>query len=243
MRITIFNGSPRGARGNTHFMAKEFMQGAEEAGAEVENVFLVEKAIKPCRGCFVCWRETPGKCIIDDDMAPLLEKVMASDVVVFATPLYVDNVSGIMKVFMDRLIPLVDPHFEIDKGGECRHAVRGENLKRKKFVVISNSGFPEQSQFQVLRLLFRRVARNASCELAGEIYRGGGELFSVKSQWIAHLLAGYKALLRNAGRELVETGRISDATTARLEEPLVSDEQYIRGANRWWDKAVRKDAP
>lgn len=240
MRITVFNGSPRGAGGNTHFMVKEFLKGAEEAGAETENVFLVEKNIKPCRGCFTCWRQTPGQCIIDDDVRALLEKVAATDVLVFATPLYVDNVTGIMKNFMDRLIPIADPHLQRDGHGECKHLMRAASPQLKKMVVISNSGFPEQSHFQVLRLLFRRVARNASCELAGEIYRGGGELFRARNILLNAILIGYRKLLRKAGRELVEQGRISDETTAALEKPIVTDDQYIRGANKWWDRALRK---
>ena len=121
MKITAFNGSPRGKKGNTHIMVEEFLNGAKEAGADVENIFLVEKEINHCLGCFNCWVKTPGKCVIKDDIEELLPKFIHSDIVIFATPVYVDNVTGIMKNFMDRLIPLVDPHFEKDEGGECRH--------------------------------------------------------------------------------------------------------------------------
>ena len=177
VKITIFNGSPRAENGNTHVMVEAFMKGAIQAGAEVENVFLSKKEINHCRGCFSCWLKTPGKCVINDDMAELLEKFVKSDVVVFATPLYVDNVTGIMKNFMDRIIPAGDPHFEKDRGGECVHVIRSEKIP--KLVVISNSGFPEQSHFQVLKLLFKRIARNMRTEVIGEIYRGGGAIFVV----------------------------------------------------------------
>lgn len=236
MRILIVNGSPRGARGNTHVITQAFAEGAEKAGAHVETVLLVEKDIRHCRGCFTCWRVTPGRCVIRDDMDELLERLVAADVVVFAMPLYVDNVTGLMKDFMDRLIPLVDPHFDKDESGECRHPMR--KPRTWKFVVISNSGFPEQSQFQVLRLLFRRFSRNTFGELAGEIYRGAGELLSAPNVLLKPIIASYKKALRKAGAELVDTGRLSEQTMADLEKPLVPEHLYIRGANKHWDKAT-----
>ena len=240
MKITVFNGSPRGAGGNTHSIVKEFARGAEEAGAEVENIFLVTKTIKHCRGCFSCWTLTPGKCVIEDDMTDLLQRVGGSDAIVFATPLYVDNVSGLMKNFMDRLIPLADPHFTKDENGECRHLGRENVNLPRKIVVISNSGFPEQNHFQVLRLLFRRIARNFSAELVGEIYRGAGEILGTKNVFLRAHLIGYRKLVRAAGREIVEQGRISEETMKQLERPLVSDSQYIRGANKHWDRELEK---
>lgn len=236
MRITIFNGSPRAETGNTHFMVSEFMKGVEQAGAEVENIFLAKKKICPCMGCFGCWLKKPGHCVIIDDMAELLEKFSASDMVVFATPLYVDNVTGITKNFMDRLIPLADPHFEKDEGGECVHIIRSE--KRPKLVVISNCGFPEQSHFQVLELLFKRIARNMRSEVVGEIYKAGGAILKDAPFILKLAVYRYKKLLQAAGREIVETGRLSDETRSKLEKPFVSDERYISSANAYFNRSL-----
>jgi multimeric flavodoxin WrbA len=234
MKITVFNGSPRANNGNTHIMVGEFLKGAAQAGADIENIFLAANTIESCRGCFSCWLKTPGKCVIKDDMAGLLEKFSGSDIVVFATPLYVDNVTGIMKNFMDRLIPLVDPHFDKDKGGECVHKSRSD--KTVKLVVISNCGFPEQSHFQVLELLFKRIARNMRSEVIGQIYRGGGAILKDTPFILKLAVHGYKKLLQSAGREIVENGYLSSQTREKLERPLVSDQRYISSANQYFDK-------
>lgn len=238
MRILIINGSPRGKNGNTHWMVREVMAGAQEAGAEVENIFLAQKTIKMCMGCFACWTKTPGQCLQKDDTGEILEKLIPADILVFATPVYVDNVTGLMKNFMDRMIPLVDPHFEKDPGGEYRHRRRFEKLP--KLAVLANSGLPEQTHFQVLRLLFRRMARNMQSELVAEIYRGEGELLSIDSLLVKPFLARYRNLLRLAGRELGELGRLSASTCAALEKPLVPKDIYMRGANKQWDKDLAK---
>ncbi|MGD2095067.1 MAG: flavodoxin family protein [Phycisphaerales bacterium] len=235
MKITIFNGSPRAENGNTHIMVAAFMKGAMQAGAEVENVFLLKKEINHCRGCFSCWLKTPGKCVIRDDMAELLEKFVNSDIVVFATPLYVDNVTGIMKNFMDRIIPVADPHFGKDEGGECVHTMA---QKIPKLVVISNSGFPEQSHFQVLELLFKRVARNMRTEVVGEIYRGAGSVLKEVPFILKPIIHRYKKLLQTAGREIVENQQLSAETRTKLEKPLISDERYITSANEYFDKML-----
>ncbi len=236
MKITIFNGSPRAENGNTHFMVEQFIKGAEQAGAEVENIFLAKKDIKPCKGCFACWIKTPGKCVIKDDMAELLEKLAGSDIVVFATPLYVDNVTGIMKNFMDRFVPAGDPHIEKDRNGESVHVTKSE--KRPKVVVISNCGYPEQSHFQVLELLFKRIARNMQSEVIGEIYRGGGAILKDAPLILKPLIRKYKKLLQRAGREIVENGRLSNETRSKLEEPIISADSYIAAANKYFDKIL-----
>lgn len=238
MKIVALNGSPRGKNAHTHVMVEEFLAGAKEAGAEVENVLLAEKSVAHCRGCFACWRATPGVCVIEDDMADLLEKLREADVVVYATPLYTDVVSGLMKDFMDRSIPLLDPHFAGDGSGETRHPLRYGTFP--KMVVISNCGFPEQSHFQVLSLLFRRVARNFHSEVIAEIYRGVGGLLKADAEELQPLIAGYKSLLRKAGREVVENLALSDDTREEMQRPLVPPDAYVERTNRMWDAALSK---
>ena len=236
MRITAFNGSPKAERGNTHVMVDAFLAGARAAGAETENVFLAKKKIAPCVACYACWVKTPGKCSQRDDMDELLAKVIASDIVVFATPVYVDNVTGLMKNFMDRLIPIGDAHWEKDENGECRHVMR--NRKPGKIAVISNCGFPQQSHFQVIRLYYRRVARNIHAELIAEVYRDGGALLTTSASELQPLVARYKKLVERAGRETVESSRLSAETIAKLEEPLLPSRTYVEDFVRFANKRV-----
>ena len=118
--------------------------------------------------------------------------------------------------------------------------IQMKKKKVPKIAVISNSGFPEQSHFQVLRLLFKRIARNMSTEVIAEIYRGGGAILCERSFFMWLPLRHYKGLLRRAGEEVVRNGKISEELQAELEKPIISDEQYLKGANAYWAKELRK---
>ncbi len=238
MKITAFNGSPRGRRSNTGIMVSEFLQGAEKAGARTEQIFLSGKKIGHCKGCFNCWIATPGQCVLKDDMTELLEKVLASDLIIMATPLYVDGVTAMMKGFMDRLIPLADPHFEQDDKGGWRHLRRYEH--NPEIMVISNSGMPGREHFQVLELHFRRMARNFHSTVVAEIYRDSGELLKNQVLILKPIISKYKRNLRKAGEEFVSSGSISAETITKLEKPLISGEMYIKEANKHWDRQLAK---
>jgi multimeric flavodoxin WrbA len=235
MKIVAFNGSPKAEESSTHVMVDAFLKGAARAGAEVENVFLAQKTIEHCLGCFQCWASPAGTCVLKDDMDDLLERYSAADIVVFATPLHNDNVSSHLKVFIDRLLPTGDPHFAVDEGGETVHPSRGGKIP--KFVMISNCGFPEQSHFQVLRLLTKRMARNYRTEFVAEIYRGGGPWLTEPAA--AEAVAAYREQVRAAGEEVVPAGRLSEETRERLEQPLIPSpdfyEFYRQEVNRYWD--------
>jgi multimeric flavodoxin WrbA len=228
MNITVFNGSPRAERGNTHIMVEAFSKGARKADAHIETVFLREKEINHCQGCFTCWGES-NTCILDDDMTDLIEKYMGSDVVIFATPVYVDNVTGIMKQFMDRLIPILDYHMITDENGETVHKKRYETYP--KLMVMANCGYPEQSHFQVLHLLFERIARNFHSQIIAEIYRGQGELLGVEHPRLEPVISAYTSLLQKAGEEIVENLKLSEETKTALNQPLVPHDLYRKGVN------------
>lgn len=225
MKITVFNGSPKAGKGNTHVIVESFLNGAKNSGAEVEEVFLSKHNIKSCKACKSCWLKNPGQCSLNDDMEELIQKVVTSDIIGFATPVFVDNVTGVMKNFMDRLIVIGDPHWAKDQYGECRHVMRYN--KPDKMIVISNCGFPEQSHFQVLRLLFRRMARNLNWQLVGEIYRGGGSLLTNNDDSIKPFVNKYKELVMKAGQEITENHKLSDATIEKLEKPLLPADNFV----------------
>ena len=112
MKILAIQGSPRPKAGsNTEILLQEFLKGARSAGAETETVYLTEKKIHPCVGCFTCWVKTPGVCVFKDDMPELLEKVRDCQVLVYAFPLYNYNMTALTKAFQERILPLVHPPF------------------------------------------------------------------------------------------------------------------------------------
>ena len=102
MKMTAFLGSPR-AKGNSEVLAMRVLEGAEDVGVVTEAVPLRKLRIKPCTGCEKCWqKERP--CVFKDDMIALYETIAASDVLLFATPVYWYAPSATMKGFMDRLV-------------------------------------------------------------------------------------------------------------------------------------------
>ena len=238
MKITVFNGSPRGKRGTTNVLVEAFLAGASMAGAEVENIFLVEKKIKYCLGCVACWVKTPGKCVQNDDMEALIAKFMGSDISVFATPIHIDNVSGILKNFIDRLIATRMPYFEVHTDGETRHLNRYD--RQPKIMMISSCGYPEQSQFQVIRLWLKRFSRNFDMKIAGEIYRSWGWLLKSENVQLAPKIKDYKNLLTTAGQEVAENRKLSAKTAAELEKPILPQEKHLGISKKRWDEAIRR---
>ena len=238
MKITVFNGSPWHEEGHTHIMSQEFVVGAIKGGAKVQIIHLASKLIKPCTRCGACFYKTPGKCALDDDMTYLIDKFVKSDFVIFATPVYIDNITGIMKSFIDRLMPVFDPHYEKDSNGEHRRRLRYKKLPG--FIIMSSCAFPEQSHFQVLQLFFQRMARSMHTEVIGEICRTAGGLLLLSKEEIKFRPAveAYKKRLRFTGEEFARTGRITMAMEKELQQPLIDNEEYVLYANKMWDQIL-----
>ncbi len=86
---------------NSDMLADKFTEGALHAGHDVEKLSLAGKNISFCRGCLAC--QKLGRCVIDDDANGIMQKVLNADVVVWATPIYYYEMSGQMKVMIDRM--------------------------------------------------------------------------------------------------------------------------------------------
>lgn len=103
-KILIVSASPRKG-GNSDLLCDEFMRGALEAGHDVEKIRLSEKEINYCTGCCTCVGNQ-GACVQQDDMNGIMEKIVAADVMVLATPVYFHSMNGQMKTFIDRVCPI-----------------------------------------------------------------------------------------------------------------------------------------
>ncbi len=88
--VLAINSSPKRAKSNTSLILNPFLDGIKEAGAEVELFYTRDLKIKPCTGEFNCWVKHPGECYQQDDMKQLYPKLKEADILVFATPVYVD---------------------------------------------------------------------------------------------------------------------------------------------------------
>jgi multimeric flavodoxin WrbA len=232
MRITAFNGSPKGKASNTEVMVGAFLEGAVTAGAQVENIYLADKNINYCQRCFQCV-SSEGICAIEDDMQDLLIKYVESDIVVIATPLMIDNISGMLKVFLDRTFCIGNLNLEKDENGESRRvrSKRFENIKPAKMVVIANGGYPERTNFQVLELLMKRAARNFNMEVIAEIYKPQGVLLTSKIKRLQPKIEYYKKLLNKAGQEVTMDMKLSGETERLLEEDFLPIEEYFQLMN------------
>jgi len=101
-KITVFLGSPR--KQLTYRVAQELIADLKAFGnVEPEYVFLKDMNLSNCRGCCQCFEKGEELCPLRDDRDVLLEKIESSDGVIFATPNYSLQVTGIMKTFLDRL--------------------------------------------------------------------------------------------------------------------------------------------
>jgi len=238
MKVLAFNGSPRGKRSNTDRILQPFLRGARDARAETETIYLKDLEIKPCLGCFACCTKTPGVCVQKDDMVPLLKKIRHAEIRVYATPLYVFTVSGLMKNFLDRsVMPFLDIHI-VKRGERYLHPRRYEDMPKSRVVLISNCGFPEQHHFSGLVETFHRFTDNPDLELVATILRPMGELLAQEP--LQPSLSWYYEAVRQAGREVVKLGHITPEIQAMLDRELMPVETYVMMANMYWDSQIAK---
>lgn len=228
-KVLALNSSPNIRRGGTITILKHFLRGMEEAGAEVELLHLSEKDIKPCNGCMGCWVKTPGECVQRDDMAEIVRLASKADILVLATPLYVDGMNAQMKKTVDRLLPLLEPYFEI-RDGHCRHVVR-EGVKRNgKLVLVSVCGFHETDNFEPLEAHVKAISLNMDREYVGAVLRPYAKIFPFLKMKGIDVNGVYEAV-REAGAQLVKRGEIDPRLLDEISRDLVTKEELVDGIN------------
>ena len=98
--VLVLSSSPRKG-GNSDLLCDQFVTGARDAGHHAEKICLKDKTIHYCTGCGTCLNGAKS-CPQNDDMGEILEKMIAADVIVMATPVYFYTMCAQMKTLIDR---------------------------------------------------------------------------------------------------------------------------------------------
>jgi len=234
MKVLAIQGSHRPDKSNTEIILKEFLRGTSSQGVDVETIYLKGKNINLCIGCNTCWLKTPGVCIFKDDMPEILNKVIESNILVYATPLYNYNMTSLLKLFQERLHPLIDPHL-VKTGETYRHPQRYK--KDRKMVLISTCGLPEISHFDGLRQIFRQIERSSQVPLIGELLVPMAEL--LKKESLGEKIKVILETAYRAGIEVISLGKVSKKLEDRIQKSLLTPDEMAEMANQWWDTHIK----
>lgn len=235
MKIMLINGSPRKQKSATFHILENLETGMRAAGAETHLVNLAEHKIKPCTGCYSCWTKTPGECIIRDDMPALVHELDYADLIVYGTPLYHFNMTGIMKNFIDRTLPRIEPwlipHSKLE--GVTIHPARV--VKKQAMFLVSVAGFPELSHFDALVYYFKKYAEIANVPYVGQLLRTYSE--TMAHDQFQSMFTDYYPLVQQAGHQLVENGAIDAGLNEKLHAKLFQMDQETTHqlANSYWN--------
>ena len=106
MNVIAINGSPR-KKWNTAILLEHALSGAQSKGAETELIHLYDLDFKGCTSCFACklkGGKSYGKCAMQDELTPILERIEKADALILGSPIYFGTVTGEMRSFMERLM-------------------------------------------------------------------------------------------------------------------------------------------
>ena len=150
MNIIVLQGSPN-KNGSTAILVEEFMRGARQAGHAVERVDVADADIAPCTGCVACGYE--GPCVQQDDMDALRRKILAADMLVFATPLYYYGMSAQLKIVIDRFC-------------SANYSITGKRMKSALLTVAWNG---DSWTFDALMAHYQTLVRYLSFQDCGAV--------------------------------------------------------------------------
>lgn len=161
MKIHAVNGSPRKAK-NTATLLNKALDGAAAAagaGAETELINLYDYSFTGCRSCFACKRlggKSYGRCAVNDELRPVLEKLAEADVIIFGSPIYLANITGQMKCFLERLI---FQYFVYNQGysslapKKCRTGfIYDMNVKEADCAALNYRAALEKNEFFIMKV-------------------------------------------------------------------------------------------
>ncbi len=211
-------------KGNTARILKPFVKGMTDAGADVEILYPKKMKIRPCIGDFQCWYKKVGVCIHTDDMNEALDKMRKSHILVFATPIYLP-LPGAFQNFLNRMMPVIEPILRFEDGRT--RAKFHDDMQVSKIVLITSGDWWEKENSDVVKFIFKEIARNSGVELVSHLIRPHAS--HMKSNIEKAALVTEAA--EKAGFMLIGKGTISQELLNQVSQPLISEEDIRKRDN------------
>lgn len=217
----------------TEKLLNRFLEGLSSPSCQV---FYPHKMnINYCQGCLTCWFKSPGTCYFEDDMVTIKNAMEEADLIILASPLYVDGFSAHLKTVLDRCIATADPLIIRDHEGHSRHSPL--KPRGKQAVLISTCGFPEIDNFDQIRNHFRAICKNFFWEQVAEILLPASALGFIKGYYEDKFNA-----VKQAGKELKEQGRISSLTEKEISKEIMDARKYQEIVNPYFKKLMNRES-
>ncbi|MCX7779939.1 MAG: flavodoxin family protein [Negativicutes bacterium] len=227
MKILAINGSHRGREGYTQWLLDLIAEGAGQSGAVFQTIVLAQTQILPCKGCGTCKAaERVGSCIHDgtDDMKSILDAMAAADILIYASPVYVFGVTGMMKLFLDRFnSTAASEEMTVTQSGLLFPKIT-KTFHAKPLVVLTCCGNIEPETYRNVVSYFQTYARFLDAPIVGTLTRtliGEFEKCKAgKADENSPLSEVARAYIQ-AGRELASLGRITKATEKKANQNII----------------------
>ncbi len=227
MRIVAINASHRGDKGFTRFFLDRLVHGATSAGAECEVINLVKLKMNRCISCYRCQTGEPHlRCIYHDkdDVAMVFEKMAGADIIIFATPIYMMSMAGLLKIFLERLYSTMDINDVRLSSGLIHHHINPA-ISSKPFVVLAVCVNVENETSKNVISYFRTYAKFMEARPVGILVRNSSTLFDYQNHpefgrdfpRIFKVCSAYE----QAGRDLATLGFIRRSTQRAANQEIL----------------------
>jgi multimeric flavodoxin WrbA len=227
-KILAINGSYRGDKGHTSYLIGRLFQGARGGGADCEIVTLSELRIRRCIACGVCQTQAHYlRCAYEqrDDARMIFDKMAQADLLIYATPVYVFGMSGLLKTLLERLYATGDSNdLLVTKSGLLFHTT-DVTICSKPFVTLVCCDNLENETPRNVVSYFHTFARFMDAPQVGVLVRNGGRLAGYggdpeREKRLPKIKTVYDAY-EQAGRELATLGRIRRGTQQRANQDIL----------------------
>ena len=159
MKVCILMGSPR-KHGNTAALLEPFCEELRMAGEEVETIWLYDRDIRPCVACRTCQKDwTVFGCAQQDDAQAIFDTILASDLIVLATPIYSWYCTPPMKALLDRLVYGMNKFYGEEKGPSL--------WKGKAMALLLTCGYRPEKGCDLFEEGMRRYCKHSGLRYLG----------------------------------------------------------------------------